>query len=150
MNIITNQLSELKSSIQAFNDSPTVRSVDASKPNLPRKSYADIAATDSIQVVQNAIAQRFMTYKKDDCVERSIVIYGLPESKNDIIHVRKLLEDDINSVVQVHRFRKTPSALSPSYNQPRTRSVCCPLKVELASNKDRDWVLRNNKMLTAS
>ena len=104
MNIITKQLSELKSSIQAFTDSPTVGSVDASKPNLPRKSYADIMATDIIQVIQNAVAQCFKTQKKDDCVERTIVIYGFPESKHDIIHVRKLLEDDINSVVQVHRF----------------------------------------------
>ena len=110
MNIITKQLSELKSSIQAFTDSPTVGSVDASKPNLPRKSYADIAATDIIQVVQNTVAQGFKTQKKDECVERTIVIYGLPESKNDIIHVCKLLEDDINSVVQVHRFGKTPYA----------------------------------------
>ena len=48
VNIITKQLSELKSSIQAFTDSPTIGSVDASKPNLPQKSYADIAATDII------------------------------------------------------------------------------------------------------
>ena len=133
VNIITKQLSELKSSIQAFTDSPTVESVDASKLNLPRKSYADIAATDIIQEVQNAVAQGFKTQKKNDCIEKTIVIYGLPKSKNDIIHVRKLLEDDINSVVQVHRFRKTPSASSSS-NQPGSRSVCCPLKVELASN----------------
>ena len=79
VNIITKQLSELNSSLQAFTDSPTVGSVDASKPNLPRKSYADIAATDIIQVVQNAVAQDFKTQKKDDCVERTIVIYGLPE-----------------------------------------------------------------------
>ena len=79
VNIITKQLSELNSSLQAFTDSPTVGSVDASKPNLPRKSYADIAATDIIQVVQNAVEQDFKTQKKDDCVERTIVIYGLPE-----------------------------------------------------------------------
>ena len=79
VNIITKQLSELKSSIQAFTDSPTVGSVDASKPNLQWKSYADIAATDIIQVVQNAGAQGFKTQKKDDYVERTIVICGLPE-----------------------------------------------------------------------
>ena len=61
VNIITKQLSELKSSIQAFTDSPAVGSVDASKPNLPRKSYADIVATDIIQVVQNVVAQGFKT-----------------------------------------------------------------------------------------
>ena len=53
VNIITKHLSELKSFIQAFTDSLTVGSVDA---NLPRKSYADIAATNIIQVVQNAVA----------------------------------------------------------------------------------------------
>ena len=131
MNIITKQLSEQKSFIQAFTDSPTVGSVDASKPNLPRNSYADIAAIDIIPVVQNAVAQGFKTQKKDGCVERTIVIYGLPESKNDIIHVRRLLEDDINSVVQVHRFGKTPSASSPSSDQPGPRSVSRSLKWNL-------------------
>ena len=76
-----------------------------------------------------------MTHKKDDCVEKSIVIYGLPKSKNDIYNVRKLLENDINSVIQVHRFGKT-SASSTFSNQPGSRSVCCPIKVELASNKE--------------
>ena len=118
MIIITKQLSELKFSIQAFIDKPTVASVVASKPNLSRKSYADIAAIDIIHVVQNAVAQGFKTQKKDDCVERTIVIQGLPESKNDIIHVRRLLEDNMSSVVQVHRFGKTPSASSSSSNQP--------------------------------
>ena len=78
------------------------------------------------------------------------MIYGLPESKNDIIQVYRLPEDDINSVVHVQRLGKTPSASSSFSNQPGSRSVCRPLKVELASNKDRDWVLRNDKMLNNS
>ena len=45
---------------------------------------------------------------------------------------------------------KTPSASSSFFNQPGSQSVCRPLKVEHASNKDRDWVLQNAKMLIAA
>ena len=83
----------------------------------------------------------------DGCVEMSIVFYDLPESKNDINYVRRLLEDEMNSVAEVHRFGKTPSASLCSFNQPGSQTACHPLKVELASSKNRNWVLRNAKML---
>ena len=44
---------------------------------------------------------------------------------------------------------KTPSASSSSLNQPGSQSVCRPLKVELASNKDRDLVLKNKMLIAA-
>ncbi len=56
----------------------------------------------------------------------------------------------ILTVVQDHLVGKTPSASSSSSNQPGLLSVHRPLKVELASNKDRDWVLQNAKILTAA
>ena len=158
MNIINKQLYELKSSIQAFTDSPTVGSVDASKPNLPRKSYADITATD-IQVAQNAVAQGFKIQEKDDCIEKTIVIYGLPELKNDIIHIRKLLEDNLSSKFIVsekllpHHLLLISLVCGRSTDSPlkmTTKMDDSPLKMKLAFNKDRDWVLRNAKMLTAA
>ena len=138
MNTITKQLFELKFSIYAFADNTTVRPVHISKTNLLRKSYAVIATIDIIQVVQNAVAQGFKSQKKDDCIEKFIVVYGLSESKNDINHMRRLLDNNINSVVQVLCFSKAPYTSSCSSNQPGSWTACLSLKVGLASIKDKD------------
>ena len=99
MNIITKQLSELKSSIQAFTDSPSVGSVDASNPNLPRKSYADIAAIDIIQEVQNAVAQRFKNQKK---------LVTFPTRKQSILDLVYVSHHYYNAIVEDIPARPPP------------------------------------------
>ena len=68
-----------------------------------------------------------------------IIIFGQQESKNDINQVRRLLEDDIDSVIHVRRIGK--SSNSGTKQAPR------PIKVELKCVEDKNWVLHNSIML---
>ena len=72
-------------------------------------------------------------------MEVSIIIFGLQESKNDINQVRRLLEDDIDSVIHIRRIGK--SLKSGTKQAPR------PIKVELKCAEDKNWVLHNSRML---
>ena len=69
----------------------------------------------------------------------SIIIFGPQESKTDINQVRRLLEDDIDSVVHVRRIGK--SSKSGTKQTPR------PIKVELIYVEDKNYVLHNSRML---
>ncbi len=146
--VLSKQLLELKQNKEIFAGTNAIDSASATDPM--HKLCSNNSPKDIIQVVQNAVAEGFKAKKNDDSVERSVIIYGLPESKNDIGKVRKLLQDDVNSIVYARRLGKSSAASTPPSAQSGSSTSCRPLKVELCSNDDRDWILHNASRLIAS
>ena len=77
-----------------------------------------------------------------------MVIYGLEEVNNDLAKVRNRLKvcDCEDTVIHVIRFGKS-SSRPDEVNFKRT---CRPLKVELWSRSDRDFVLQQAKTICKS
>ena len=84
-----------------------------------QKSFAQVASQDIVKAVQSALSDSLRTKDSDRRAGASIMIYGLPESnKSDVIKVRRLLEDKIQSVIHVQRLGKPTSAQIATGGQP--------------------------------
>ena len=70
------------------------------------------------------------------------MIFRLPESKNDLAKVRRLLENDVQSAIYIHRLGKPPSA-----GQHTSGQLSRPVKVQLKSANDKSWIVSNAKKL---
>lgn len=113
-----------------------------------QKSFAQVASQDIVKAVQSALSDSLRTKDSDRRAGASIMIYGLPESnKSDVIKVRRLLEDDIQSVIHVQRLGKPASAQTATDGQPSRPPKPRPIRVELRSAEDKNWVLSNAALL---
>ena len=148
MTKVATELAALKQHAQIFAGVPS--SDPSNKPAAvnSNKLYSEVASTDIASVIRSAVAESLTARKKDDQAARAIMIYGLPESTKDINQVRRLLEDDVDSVVRTKRLGKNSSPSTSSSSSDSTTCMACrPLMVELATTEDRDWVLHNAGML---
>jgi hypothetical protein len=137
------KISSILSSISLNNgclQSFTTPNVSAST-NAPKKSYAEVTSMDIVKVVQNAVTDSLRSKNEDNLAMSSIIIFGLPESSNDLTKVRRLLEDDIQSVVRIQRLGKFSKPLRQQTGA--NVSIIRPLRVQLKQVEDRNWVLRN-------
>ena len=123
-----------------------VKALKESGISSHHKSYAEVALADIIKAVQSVVADSFKSKSHDDYADTSVIIFGLPESKNDISKVCKLLEENIQSVVHVQRIGKLTKAMKPASKSDHPTSSR-PVKVQLKSQEDKSWVLRNVKLL---
>ena len=108
-----------------------------------KKSYAEAVSTDIFKVVQNAVSDSFKAKQLDDKINASVIIFGLPESRDDTYKVRKLLQDDdTQSIIRTYRLGKVSTGHLAANSK-----VTRPLRVELKSIEDRNWVLQNSRWL---
>ncbi len=141
----TNLLKGMKNLQPLYND--CLQSTDVNddpqkniKPD--QMSYAQITSANLTAVVENAVNKSIMATHDDKLASTSVMIFGLTETRNDLAKVRRLLNDDgVNSIVRVQRIGKSPKRSDP------LAPVSRPIKVELCSKEDCDWVLRNSKSL---
>ena len=106
------------------------------------KSNAAAATVDIVKAVKSAVAEGLRIKNQDNKADASVMIFRLPESKNDLAKVRRLLEDDVQFVIKVHRLGKPPSA-----GQHTSGQLSRPIKVQLKSANDKNWVVCNAKEL---
>ena len=102
------------------------------------KFFVDAVKSDLPKIVQTALSESIKAQKIHDRDAKSVIIFGLPKSALDF--------DNVCRVLQCHH--------SDDYV---IRSTCIghhagdkirPLKVELCSIADRNWVLNNAKFLS--
>jgi hypothetical protein len=115
------------------------------------KSYASVLNVNNSsergeleKVVKSAVMEGVKAQKLDEKINSTIVIFGVPDTKNDVKRVYELLQCDDNDdyVIKISRIGKVGSEETTNATK-RTR----PIRVELKCRKDRDWVLENSKFL---
>lgn len=111
------------------------------------KSYAAAVGTNLPEIVKTVLAESVKEQRRSERDNASLVIYNLKESSNDIKKVRELFCycDCADTVVQVVRLGK-PS--QPSVSKPASSPR--PLKVELWSQRERDFILQQAHFLCDS
>ena len=115
-------------------------------------SYAHVLSkniTDDIsKAVKRVVSESIKEQNNDGMINTSVIVYGMPESKHDLTEVRKLLEDDddVDSIRKISRLGKPLFAAAHTKSSMRIR----PIKVELKSISDYEWVLRNARRLTCA
>ncbi len=102
-------------------------------------SYADTVSSNIKAAVKSAVVETFREQHHDKKLNESVVIYGIPEGKDDVKRVAALLEDDyLEFIVHVHRIGKQSTVGS---SKPR------PIRVEFGDKHDREWVMSNARYL---
>ena len=80
--------------------------------------------------VKSAVVETFREQHHDKKLNESVVIYGIPEGKDDVKRVAALLEDNnLEFIVRVHRIGKQSTVGS---SKPR------PIRVEFGDKHDRE------------
>ena len=97
---------------------------------------------DIVKAVKSAVAEGLRKKNQDNNADAFVMIFRLLESKNDLANILRLLEDDIQSVIHVHCLGKPPSA-----GQHTSGQLSRPIKFQLKSAYDKNWVVRNAKEL---
>ena len=98
---INQQISSMQSALAIFSSlsgaAQTVQINKALDTSPQGKSYAAAASGDIFKAVKSTVAEGLRTKNQDNNADASVMIFGLPESKNDLAKVRRLLEDDVQS-----------------------------------------------------
>ena len=112
------------------------------------KSYATTVGCDLLSIVKSVVNESVKARRNKERDKSSVVMYGLQESNNDLAKVRGLHQvyDCADSVVRISRLGK-PVAGSDGAN---SKQKCRPLKVELWSQGDREFVLQQVKTICDS
>jgi hypothetical protein len=125
---IDSKVSELLSAVKCLQNSLESEHVVAAdmpptkQSEEPKyKTYAEAVSIDLCKAVKSAVSDSLKANKQNDHNYAAVIVYGLPETKNDLAAARKLLMDDIQSVIRVYRLGK------PGKSSTASR----PLKVEL-------------------
>ena len=122
---------ELAGSMEATNQRNNKRIADA-----PHVSYAQALSKDISNVVKTTVVDSLKIQRQFDRVALSIVIFGLPEKKDDLNKVKYILNilECCSTVVNFVRLESPPesSASSLKKSTPKGR----PLYVELSSSAD--------------
>ena len=109
------------------------------------KSYSSVVSPDLVLVVKSVVADSFKEQRITNEYNSSVVIHGVPESKDDLIKVRDLfkLVNCADSLLNVFRMGK--------YNTPPAgRKLYRPLKLIFQSRGDLDYVLNYAKVISTS
>ena len=93
-------------------------------------------------MVKQVVSDSLRAQKREDKTDVSVIIFGIPESDNDVTIVKKLLGDDdvIDSIVSIIRGKQHASE--------RKNAKVRLIIVELKRSSDREWVLHNARRLT--
>ena len=137
------KISSILSSISLCNGG-SQSSTTSTSTSVP--TFAEVTSADIANVVQRDVSHSLRSKTDDDLANSSIIIFGLPESNNDLTKVRRLLEDDIQSVVRVQRigkFSKPTQQVTDADKARKSSSTIRPLRVQLKQVEDRYWVMQN-------
>jgi hypothetical protein len=152
---LAQQVTELKSGLQAITVPPSELSIVPDDKNLGALSaiaanivkkplYSNVAVAGLDSVVKQAVESVLTKQKRDDCSRVSVVLYGLQESGHDHQDVRNIahmgfFDVTIASIARLGR----PAVRVGGDAVPKAR----PLKVELSSLSDKDYLLSLSKDL---
>ena len=164
---ITSLLDSYKFETPKFNDGVATTtdriSKDTSKPcsSVPSTSpanqnhsgdstkllYAEALSSNIETVVKSVVSESIKAQKADDLINSTIIIYGMTESNDDSSKVFKLLQCDKfdDTIIKTIRLGKKSTDSIKT-----VKTQCRPVKVELKSKCDRDWVLKHAKYLVKS
>ena len=97
---------------------------------------------DLEKMVKQVVSDSLRAQKREDKIDVSVIVFGMPESDNDVTIVRKLLDDDdvIDSIVSITRLGK-------QYASEKKNAKGQPIIVELKHPSDRERVLHNARRL---
>ena len=112
---------------------------NTSKPKEHPKTDRPNDSSDLKAVVKSAVVETFRAQEHDKKINNAVVIYGLPEGKDDAHRVAALLEDDGMEFIS-HMSRIGKQYLTSSA-KPR------PIRVDFYDTQDRVWVIRNARRL---
>jgi hypothetical protein len=136
LEMITKQLSELKSEIKVGQNAATpsnasVATADPASPSIVKPSYSQALTKDITKAVEAAVTQSFSVHLKEERISSSVVMYGLGENFTDRADVA-----DILRLISCHARPKKVSRIGrEGGSHPR------PVKIEMFTPADSDELM---------
>ena len=121
--------------------------INQGKPKVSSKTYAAAVGSDLPAIVKSVVAESFKAQRHSERDNASLVIYKLKETNNNLNRIKELFSicDCADYVIRVFRLSKSAkSDISKTMPTPR------PLKVELWSQHDRDYILQQARFICRS
>lgn len=132
---LSDEVNKYLPNLSVNSNADLIMNTSADSLNQPVQSYVNAVSSNVKAAVKSAVVESLREQHHDRLVNESVVIYGMPEGKDDFSRVAKLLEDVNSEFIEcVARIGKHSTS---KLCKPR------PIRVGLYDIQDKEWVLSN-------